>query len=264
MKKYGWVLLCLTFLACSAQKSDDLREEIVDLTYPFDDQTVYWPTAHDFHLETEFQGVTPKGYYYEANRFSASEHGGTHLDAPVHFAEGKNAVDQIPLESLLAEGYLIDVSGKAFENPDHQVSVEDILEWEKSHGQIPDGSIVLIKTGYGRYWPDKEKYLGTVERGEGAVAKLHFPGLHPAAATWLMQNRHIKAVGIDTASIDFGQSKDFLTHRTLFESDVPALENVAHLDRLPQQGFTVIALPMKIGGGSGAPVRIIALIPQGN
>ncbi|MDX1386909.1 MAG: cyclase family protein, partial [bacterium] len=132
------------------------------------------------------------------------------------------------------------------------------------HGQIPPGSIVLLKTGYGKYWPDREKYMGTSERGKEAVKKLHFPGLHPGAARWLVENRNIKAVGIDTSSIDFGQSQNFLTHQTLFKSNVPAMENVASLEALPQRDFFVFALPMKIGGGSGAPLRIIALIPQKN
>jgi len=123
------------------------------------------------------------------------------------------------------------------------------------------GSIVLIRTGFASRWPDAVKYLGTAERGEAAVAKLHFPGLHPDAAQWLVSNRPIKAVGIDTASIDFGQSKGFETHRTLTARDIPAFENLASLDRLPPTGAIVIALPMKIGGGSGAPLRAVAVLP---
>ena len=120
--------------------------------------------------------------------------------------------------------------------------------------------IVLLRTGYAARWPDRLRYLGTEERGEAAVAKLHFPGLDPTAAQWLVQHRSIKAVGIDTPSIDYGQSTHFESHVMLFQHNVPALENVANLDRLPQVGFTVIALPMKIGGGSGGPVRIVAAV----
>jgi len=233
---------------------------IVDLTYPFDSDSVYWPTAETFKLETDFEGVTDKGYFYSAYRYSAAEHGGTHIDAPVHFAKGGNSVDQIPLEQLTGPGLLIDVTAQCANNPDYLISVADIQNWERRNGRIAGGSIVLLRTGFGKYYPDRKKYLGTDERGAAAVAKLHFPGLDPAAARWLTTNRSIKAIGLDTASIDRGQSTLFESHRTLFEKNVPAFENVANLDQLPVKGFTVVALPMKIKGGSGGPLRIIAML----
>jgi kynurenine formamidase len=232
---------------------------IVDLTYAFDSDSVYWPTAETFKLETDFEGVTDKGYFYSAYRFSAAEHGGTHLDAPVHFAKGQNSVDQIPLEQLTGPGLVIDVTPQCVSNPDYLVSVGDIQNWEQRNGRIAAGSIVLLRTGFGKYYPDRKKYLGTDERGAAAVAKLHFPGLDPAAARWLTTNRSIKGIGLDTASIDRGQSTLFESHRALFEKNVPAFENVANLDQLPVKGFTIIALPMKIKGGSGGPLRIIAV-----
>jgi kynurenine formamidase len=211
-------------------------------------------------LETDFEGVTDKGYFYSAYRFSAAEHGGTHLDAPVHFAKGRNSVDQIPLEQLTGPGLVVDVTAQCTKDPDYLISTADIQNWERRNGRIGAGSIVLLRTGFGRYYPDRKKYLGTDERGAAAVAKLHFPGLDPAAARWLTKNRSIKAIGLDTASIDRGQSTLFESHRALFEKNVPAFENVANLDQLPVKGFTVIALPMKIKGGSGGPLRIIAML----
>src|ERR1044072_4090759 len=154
---------------------------------------------------------------------------------------------------------VIDVADKAAANADYLVSVVDIENWEKRNGKIAPGTIVLLRTGYGKYSPDRKKYMGTDERGAEAVAKLHFPGLDPAAARWITQNRTIKAIGLDTASIDRGQSTLFESHSTLFEKNIPAFENVANLDQLPVKGFTVIALPMKIKGGSGGPLRIIAV-----
>jgi kynurenine formamidase len=233
---------------------------IIDLTYPFDGDSVYWPTAETFKLETDFEGVTDKGYFYSAYRYSAAEHGGTHIDAPVHFAKGRNSVDQIPLEQLTGPGLVIDVTAQCANNPDYLISVADIQNWERKNARIAEGSIVLLRTGFGKYYPDRKKYLGTDERGAAAVAKLHFPGLDPAAARWLTTNRSIKAIGLDTASIDRGQSTLFESHRTLFEKNVPAFENVANLDQLPVKGFTVVALPMKIKGGSGGPLRIIAML----
>lgn len=233
---------------------------LVDLSHAYDEDTIYWPTAEGFHLHVDVRGETPGGWYYEANTFSTAEHGGTHLDAPVHFAEGRQSVDEIPLEHLIGPGVLVDVRGAAARDRDHQVTVDELQAWERSHGRIPRGAIVLLNTGSAHRWPDRERYMGTAERGPEAVAKLHFPGLHPDAARWLVTERSIGAVGLDTPSIDHGQSKDFRTHRILFASNVPALENVAGLDALPASGFDVVALPMKIRRGSGAPVRIVAVL----
>jgi kynurenine formamidase len=233
---------------------------VVDLSYPFDSETVYWPTAEAFHLEKDFEGVTEKGFYYSAYKYSAAEHGGTHLDAPVHFSRGRHTVDQIPLEQLMGAGIVIDVTKQCENNSDYQVTTKDFLDWEKKHGRIRTGSILLLRTGFGRFYPDRRKYLGTEGRGVEAVAGLHFPGLHPEAARWLSANRSIKAIGLDTASIDYGQSTLFESHRILFDKNIPAFENVANLDRLPPEGFSVIALPMKIKGGSGGPLRIVAIL----
>ena len=234
----------------------------VDLSHDFSDETIYWVTAEPFKRTTVAEGMTDKGYYYSAYNYSAAEHGGTHIDAPVHFAEGRKTVDQLPLEQLIAPAVKIDVSQKTATNRDYLVSVEDIENWEKQNGQIPDGSIVLLETGFGKFWPDKKQYLGTDQKGEAAVKDLHFPGLAPEAAQWLLKNRKIKAVGIDTASIDFGQSTTFGSHVALMTNNIPAFENVADLDKLPAKGALVIALPMKIKGGSGAPLRIIAFLPD--
>src|SRR5215471_2541996 len=234
----------------------------IDLTHDFSAETLYWPTAQNFVLETEFQGKTAKGYFYEANRYRASEHGGTHIDAPVHFAQGHKSLEQIPIAQLIGPGVVVDVSAKARTNVDYRIVTADLKAWESEHGEIPKGAIVLLRTGFSSRWPDAKSYLGTDEKGQAAVAKLHFPGLHPDAARWLVSERNIKAVGLDTASIDYGQSTLFESHRILFEKDVPAFENVAALDQLPATGAYVIALPMKIEGGSGGPLRIVAWLPE--
>jgi kynurenine formamidase len=261
MKRLHLLLVLLLAIPVVAQRRTDFTSgHIVDLTYAFDANTVYWPTAEQFKLETDFEGVTDKGYFYSAYRYSAAEHGGTHLDSPVHFAKGHPSVDQIPVEQLIGSAIVIDVTKQCATNPDYLIGVKDFEDWEKQNGRIENGTIVLLRTGFGKYYPDRKQYLGTDERGAAAVAKLHFPGLDPAAARWLTQNRSIKAIGLDTASIDRGQSSLFESHRILFEKNIPALENVANLDQLPVKGFTVIALPMKIKGGSGGPLRIVAIL----
>ncbi len=249
-----------TALVTSTAVAAPLAGRIVDLTHAFDADTVYWPTESGFTLTKEHGEVTDKGYYYASNAFAAPEHGGTHLDAPHHFWEKGATVDAIPLEQLIGPAIVVDVSEQARTNRDYQVSVDDFVAWEHRHGLIPKGAIVLLRTGFGAYWPDRRRYLGTDERGAAGVANLHFPGLLPHAAVWLVDTRKIHAVGLDTASIDYGQSTLYESHVALFQRGVPAFENVANLDRLPAKGFTVIALPMKIAGGSGGPLRIVALV----
>jgi kynurenine formamidase len=233
----------------------------IDLTHEFSAATIYWPTAKPFKLEVVSAQRTPAGYYYAANNFSAAEHGGTHLDAPIHFAEGKWTTDQIPIERLVGTAVVVDVRAGADTSADYRIDYAAITRWEQEHGVIAAGSIVLFRTGWARHWPDRAAYLGTSRTGPEATSELHFPGIDSNAARWLV-DRKVKAVGIDTPSIDYGQSSSFPVHQVLFASNIPAFENVANLDRLPARGSFVIALPMKIKGGSGGPLRIVAVVPR--
>ena len=235
--------------------------EWIDMTYVLDENTVFWPTARPFELEVVSAGVTDAGYYYGANNFCTAEHGGTHLDAPIHFSAGKQTADQIPVDRLVGPAIVLDASQAAAADPDYLIKVRDLEAWEADHGAIPDGSILLLRTGWGAHWPDRGRYLGTTKTGEEAIPELHFPGLDPAAASWLVENRNIDAIGIDTASIDYGQSTLFETHRILLAENIPAFENVASLDRLPEMGSYVIGLPMKIRRGTGGPLRLLGVLP---
>jgi kynurenine formamidase len=237
------------------------KGKLIDLSHPFNERTIYWPTAATFKLEQVAEGETEQGYYYAANNFSAAEHGGTHLDAPVHFSKGGDTADEIPLRRLVGRGTVVDVTRRALANRDYRVTVADLRAHERRYGRIGRGAIVLLRTGYERFWPDRERYMGTAELGQQAVPKLHFPGLHQDAARWLVRRR-IRAVGLDTPSIDYGQSKLFESHRVLGAAGVPVFENVANVRRLPRRNFLVVALPMKIEGGSGGPLRIMAVVPR--
>lgn len=259
-------LAVLPLAACAAPPVEPSRPptaaavRYVDLTHDLGSESVFWPTGKTFQLTKVADGVTEQGYYYASNDFAGSEHGGTHLDAPVHFAEGKWTTDQIPLDRLIGSAVVVDVSPASAANADYQVTVADFTGWETAHGAIGPDTIVLVRTDFSQRWPDARSYMGTDEKGAGAVARLHFPGLHPDAARWLVEKR-VKAVGIDTASIDYGQSTLFESHRILYEQNIPAFENLAALDALPPRGATVYALPMKIKGGSGGPLRAIAVVP---
>jgi kynurenine formamidase len=255
-----WSIAMCLFNPVGAEET--LPTKLVDLTHPFDETTIYWPTEEGFKLLRGSAGVTERGYYYAANRFMGAEHGGTHIDAPIHFWKGGQTVDEIPLDRLIGPAVCVDVTQKCAADRDYQVTVEDFETWESANKASLRARIVLIRTGFARYWPDREKYLGTGETGRAAVAKLHFPGLDPSAADWLITRRNVRMVGIDTASIDHGQTQTYPTHVRLFRDNVPALENVANTDQLPADGFRVIALPMKIGGGSGGPCRIVAIIEK--
>jgi kynurenine formamidase len=233
---------------------------LVDLTHPLGEETIVWPTSPPFVFETTFEGWTDDGYYYASRNFSGSEHGGTHLDAPIHFAEGRWTTDEIPVERLVGPAAVVDVSAQAEAEPSYEVTVEDLAAWEAEHGRIPDGGFLLLNTGRHHLWPDAEAYLGTATTGEAAIPELEFPGLHPEAAAWLVEERFIVAVGLDTPSLDHGPSTLFETHRILYEENIYGLENVANLDELPPTGAVIFALPPKLEGGTGGPVRILAVV----
>lgn len=258
----GMALLASACTAPPRSVSGFPAGELVDLSHAYDEHTIYWPTSERFRLEKVSEGVTAAGYYYAANNLFTAEHGGTHIDAPIHFAAGRPTVDQIPLTRCFGPAVLVDVVQQSDDNADYQITSDDLLRWESEYGPIPPDAIVLIRTGFSRRWPDAARYLGTSERGDSAVAKLHFPGVHPDAARWLVANRSIKAIGIDTASIDYGQSTLFESHRALFEREIPAFENLTALYRLPPRGAYIVALPMKIVGGSGGPLRAVAILPD--
>jgi kynurenine formamidase/D-alanyl-D-alanine dipeptidase len=236
------------------------RVRVLDLTHPFDERTVYWPNApSDFELQRLQFGETPAGFFYAANAFCAPEHGGTHLDAPIHFFRDRQTVEAIPVERLAGPAYVLDVRKQAAVDPDYRLTVEDVARWEASHGRIAPGAIVLLRTGWSERWPDRRRYLG--DDTPGRITELHFPAYGKEAAELLVKERGAAVLGLDTASLDHGPTKDFPVHRVAAEANVPGLENLTGLEALPETGAYVVALPMKIAGGSGAPVRVIAFLP---
>jgi kynurenine formamidase len=247
--------------AWRAGAAEPARSGWIDLTHPFNAASIFWPTETGFRLERGASGLTARGYYYAANRFATAEHGGTHLDAPRHFSATGQTTEAIPLERLIGRAAVVDVTGACGADPNHEVSIDELVAWETAQQRQLVDVILLLRTGWADRWPDRKAYLGTSLTGPEAVSHLRFPGLSPLAARWLVEHRRVMAVGIDTASIDHGLSTHFESHRALCEANIPVFENVAGLDRLPPTGAEVIALPMKIEGGSGGPLRIVARLP---
>lgn len=251
----------LTALVAAPQPLDVSSYRIVDLSHAYGPSTVYWPTSPSkFKLETLAEGKTEGGYFYSAYSVCTPEHGGTHLDAPFHFSESGRTTEQIPLEQLVGPAIVIDATARAAADRDYRLTPDDVLRFEKTHGRIPAGTIVLLRTGWSRHWPNARAYLGDDTPGD--ASKLSFPSYGAEAAKLLVQDRRAAALGIDTASIDYGRSKEFEVHRIAAAANVPGLENLTNLGALPARGATVIALPMKIEKGSGGPLRAIALVPN--
>jgi kynurenine formamidase len=261
MRATALLALVLVGGVAGAGQPPATAHRLVDLTHAYGSDTLYWPTSPSkFVLEELAHGQTEGGYFYSAYRLCTPEHGGTHLDAPIHFAEGKRTVEQIPLEQLIAPAVVIDVSKQAAADRDYRLTPEDVAAFEQRHGRIPAGAIVLLRTGWSRFWPDAKAYLGDDTPGD--ASKLSFPSYGVDAARMLVEDRRVGVLGVDTASIDYGRSTDFMVHRIAAARDVPGLENLTNLDQLPPTGATVIALPMKIAGGSGGPVRVVAMVSR--
>jgi kynurenine formamidase len=252
--------LLIFFILVNFMTPFENKEKFLDMTYPYDANTIYWPTAKAFHLNKLFWGVNERGWWYASNEYSASEHGGTHADAPIHFARNGRTMDQIPLNEWIGPAVKIDVVQKCDENRDYLLSVDDIMDWEKQHSNIPQEAWVIMYTGIGtKYYPDKKKVLGTDKIGEEALPDLSFPGFSPKSVKFLTEERMIKGIAIDTPSIDYGKSKDFEVHQILFAANKLALENIANLDKLPPSGAMLYVIPMLISEGTGAPARVFAV-----
>jgi len=255
-------LISMTLFSLTPSAFANPKGKIIDLTFPFSEESIYWPTDKPFTPTVVFKGKTDGGYWYASNQYAASEHGGTHADAPIHFSEQGRTIGQIPLQEWIGPAVKIDVTGKSLSNRDYQLTMEDILAWEKKHGRIPQGAWVIMQSGIdGRFYPNRKEVLGTEKTGKDAVAELHFPGFSPEAVSFLLSKRTINGIAIDTPSIDPGTSKDFKVHRELCGAQKLALENIANLEKIPESGAILYVIPMLIQNGTGAPARVFALLP---
>ena len=230
-----------------------VKTRVVDLSYAISDQLVPWPGDEKWFEARTNATVDKDGYFTRS--FWMLEHYGTHLDAPVHFPPGKMTVDQIPAKKLFGPAVVLDVRAEAEKNPDYQLTTAKIGEWEKKHGKIPEGAIILLRTGWPARWPNVQKYRNTDAQG-----KMHFPGYSAEAAKTLLE-RKISGLGCDTLSTDPGDSGDYPVHHLVLGAGVYQLENLADLRELPEAGAFLVVAPIKLEGGSGGPVRVFALLP---
>jgi kynurenine formamidase len=229
------------------------------MTYALDDAAIFWPTAKPFSLTQVAWGVSEGGWWYASNEFTASEHGGTHADAPIHFAAGGRTIDQIPLQEWIGTAVKVDVTAKCEKNRNYLLNSDDLRSWEKANGPIPESAWIIMYTGIGtRYYPDKKMVLGTEKTGQEAISELSFPGFSAESVEFLLKEKNIRGIAIDTPSIDRGKSADFKVHQILCGAGKLALENIANLDRLPAKGATLYVIPMLIREGTGAPARVFA------
>jgi kynurenine formamidase len=244
---------CLTWLGCSARPTAPAVPRVIDLGHALDEGDPSWE-GKAVYSRGPVATMEKDGYF--ADRFVTDSHFGTHVDAPAHFGPGGQTVELIAANRLVRPGVCIDITGLATGNEDYQLTPADIESFERANGAIAEGTIVLIATGWDRRWREAGRYMN--ER-DGVK---HFPGVSAEAAALLARDRKVAAIGIDTPSVDYGPSTDFAAHHVTAPLGVYQIENAARLTELPRKGFLVVVAPVKLTGGSGAPARVFALLPQ--
>ena len=230
--------------------------KIIDLSHTITEGIPSWPgngKQHKPFLKQIISNYKENGFlqYY----LNLAEHIGTHIDAPLHTNERNYSIDQLPLENLISSGYVINVTKQISINPDYRLQVEDILLWEKINGSIKGNSFIIMQSDWSEYWNQPDKYLNMDENG-----KMHFPGFSKETVEFLIKERGVNGIGVETMSIDAGNSEDFSVHKTLFNYNKYAIENLKNIKLLPVKNFIIVAIPLKIMNGTGSPARVLALI----
>jgi kynurenine formamidase len=246
--------LALVLSACATARTAPwlANTRVVELGHPFSSDMPVFPGGA--RLEVKVLGTVERDGYF-IRQFMVGEHIGTHVDAPAHFAPGAATVDQIPPEALMGPAAVVDVTAQVAQNPDYAVSPADLEAWERAHGPLQPEHLVLIRTGWASRWPDETRY-----RNADAAGVMHFPGLS-VAASQLLRQRKVRAIGIDTLSTDPGPSATFEQHRDFLSGGGYHIENLADLSRLPPVGAFLVVSPLPVKEGSGAPARVFAFLP---
>ncbi|XP_070206379.1 isatin hydrolase-like [Littorina saxatilis] len=258
MSRSGGGLVDRLMLQRQQQQQQQQQERVVDLSHTLGPDTLFWPGFPGFNLTHLVKGNTSGGFWLEANWISTSEHGGTHLDAPAHFAQGGEHLQDLSVDKFFGPGIVVNASGQAAVNPDFQLGVTDLENWEDQNGRISPQSVVLVNFGWSPRYPDRYRYFNTLTPDDPGT--FHFPGIGLQALQWLVQQRDTKLIGVDVPSVDHAQAQNFEGHQFLCAHRIPFVESLTHLDQLPAQGMTVYAVPLSIVGGSGLPVRAFAVV----
>ncbi|CAL8102906.1 unnamed protein product [Orchesella dallaii] len=271
--KFSSALFLIFFASSFLNTSAKNPNKFIDLTYSFNNETMAWPgRKSSFYVEAE--GFTEGGYWVASKGFCTSEHTSTHIDAPYHAYKEGRKLHEVPLEDLIdIPGVMIDIYDKVHKFEDGKLDVienyaltqDDILEWEEKNGKIPQGAVVLLRTGWETRWGDMKLYRGEKDDpkpmdSEGIIAlfNLNFPAFDVSAARYLAVERQVLGVGVDTLSIDPGNSNTFPAHRIFASRNIYMLEMVANLHLLPPKGFNLWMVPFKVDFGTGAPTRVLA------
>ncbi|KAL1494444.1 hypothetical protein ABEB36_010042 [Hypothenemus hampei] len=242
------------FLIVFVSSQGNCEKIIQDLTWSFGNDTIYWPGQRPFNF-TKQQTVAESKYMYSVNEFCAAEHGGTHFDAPYHFYQNGLKVSEIDGFRLFGKGALVNLTDESEKlGRNVRLTVAHLQDWESKNGPFENGTILLVAFGRSKLWTNRSQYLDL--EGES----LNFPGISNEAAQWIVDKGTFYGVGLDTPSIDPGNTTDYFVHTLFAKNSLYNLENVKLLDYLPDKGFEIIAAPMKIEDGTGAPTRIFAIL----
>jgi len=226
---------------------------VVDLTHPIKPGIPLWPGDPPVQFET-MASIPAEGYFLR--RFSMGEHSGTHISTPSALFDQGPGPDSIPPETLIAPAVVIDARSSAIMDPDYVLTVDDLEEWERKHGKISAGSIVLLLTGWGRYWYEPERFINL-----GIDGLMHTPGFTPEAVACLLDERGAAGIGIDTHGVDAGRDLGLEASMAALDRGALVLECLNNLDQLPATGATLVVGRLPLVGGSGSPASVLALAP---
>jgi kynurenine formamidase len=229
------------------------RARVIDLSYPLTADFPLFPAYDPVRVAQKFT-CARDGFFVKSWAFD--EHSGTHVDAPAHFAEGAATVEKIPPEELILEVAVLDIRPRVERDHDWAATPDDVLAWEQRHGPLPERCALFALTGWGSRVHDPAAYLNA-----DAGGTMHAPGFGEELAEFLKGERPgVRAIGLDTASLDIGASRDFPAHVSWLPSGRYGIENLANLDRLPATGAVAIIGAPALAGGSGGPTRVLALL----
>ncbi|CAH2085520.1 unnamed protein product [Euphydryas editha] len=230
--------------------------EFIDLTYPFDEHTVYLPNTKNFEFTKKIERFQNDGTWYSSNEFVVGEQAGTHIDAPYHFKATGQCVGDIPLDKLIIPLIIADI-GSSVNNDSNFVLYKHHLDF-MLNDNMGKPCFIIFKFGWSKFYKDKNKYLGITKNNT-----FNFPGLSGEVAEWITSSyKNIVGIGVDTASVDPGSGTDFFAHKTFANAGLFIVENVKLDQPVPEYGCTALILPMKISSGSGAPLRLVAICPK--